>query len=214
MIKGIIFDLDGVIVSTDELHYKAWKKMAEKEKIEFDYEINHRLRGVSRADSLEIILEKSKKIYQYEEKEELLKFKNDEYLRLLETLNETSILSNVIETLDELKSKNYFLAIGSSSKNARIILDKIGLTKYFDVISDGNNITNSKPNPEVFIKAAEGLNLSVDQCIVVEDANSGIDAAFEAKMISVGIGEASNYEKTDFGISNILEIIEILNNKL
>lgn len=202
--KAFIFDLDGVIVSTDDLHFLAWKHMADLEGIYFDQNINHRLRGVSRLASLEIILEQAKKSYTDVEKQNLCELKNRYYVSLLETLSSKDILPGVLPTLEYLKKKGYLLAIGSSSKNARIILDKIGLTEYFDVISDGNNITKSKPDPEVFLKAMTMLGLTHRDCAVVEDAEAGIDAANHAQMVSIGVGPASVYQKTQIKLQNIL----------
>ena len=210
MIKGIIFDLDGVIVSTDELHYKAWKEIADSQNIYFDHSINDSLRGVSRSDSLDIILKQSDKRYSSDEKLKLMNDKNNIYLNSLEDLGIENVLPNVLKTLKILKEKGYKLAIGSSSRNAKRILNKIRLIDFFDAISDGTNIIMSKPNPEVFEKAAEMLNLKPEECIVVEDAISGIDAANAAKMLSVGIGDAANYELTKEKIKDISEILQIL----
>lgn len=210
MIKGIIFDLDGVIVSTDELHYKAWKEIADSQNIYFDHSINDSLRGVSRSDSLDIILKQSDKRYSSDEKLKLMNDKNNIYLNLLEDLGIENVLPNVLKTLKILKEKGYKLAIGSSSRNAKRILNKIRLIDFFDAISDGTNIIMSKPDPEVFEKAAEMLNLKPEECIVVEDAISGIDAANAAKMLSVGIGDAANYELTKEKIKDISEILQIL----
>lgn len=153
--KAFIFDLDGVIVSTDSLHYRAWKTLADRESIYFDEEINNRLRGVSRMESLEIILERATRSYTQEEKNEMAEYKNNVYRELLQVLTPADRLEGVTETLDALRQKGYKLAIGSSSKNTPVILQKIGYGSYFDAISDGNNITHSKPDPEVFLKAAE-----------------------------------------------------------
>ena len=152
--KGFIFDLDGVIVSTDGLHSLAWKKMADQEGIYFDEQINNRLRGVSRMASLEIVLERSTKVYTDEEKQALAIYKNDIYKELLKSLTPADILPGVADTLNELRARGYKLAIGSSSRNTPAILKYIGLEGFFDAVSDGNNITNSKPDPEVFIKGA------------------------------------------------------------
>ena len=153
--KAFIFDLDGVIVSTDSLHYRAWKSLADSEGIYFDEKINHRLRGVSRMESLEIILERATRSYTQEEKVVMAERKNGIYRELLQVLTPEDRLEGVTETLAALREKGYKLAIGSSSKNTPIILGKIGYSGYFDAISDGNNIKNSKPDPEVFLKAAE-----------------------------------------------------------
>ncbi len=206
MIKGIIFDLDGVIVSTDDLHFMAWQRIATQENIHFDRTINHQLRGVSRMESLEIILSRSTKIYTEEEKQILAKTKNDYYVSLLDQLSQKDILPSVVSTLEWLKKSGFKIAIGSSSKNAKTILKKIGLFDLFDNITDGNDITNSKPHPEVFIKAGIGLGLFSHECAVVEDAEAGIDAAKAASMYAFGIGPASHYSKTDYAITFLDEI--------
>ena len=145
MIKAVIFDLDGVIVSTDDCHYEAWKKLADEEGIYFDRKINDRLRGVSRMASLEIVLERSEKTYTEEEKAELAERKNGYYKEFIKKLTPNDILPGVMDNLEELKKNGIKIAIGSSSKNTPIILKQIGLDGYFDAVSDGNNISKSKP---------------------------------------------------------------------
>ena len=175
--KAVIFDLDGVICSTDEYHYQAWKKMADSMGIYFDRTINNRLRGVSRMESLEIILEQYHGPALSEEKKvELATQKNDFYRESLHQLSPADLSSEVKDTLDALRAEGLKLAIGSSSKNTRFILGQLGLGSYFDVVSDGNNITHSKPDPEVFLKAAEMLGFAPSDCLVVEDAVSGAQA--------------------------------------
>lgn len=213
MIKGIIFDLDGVIVSTDDMHYQAWKSIANKLDIPFNPEINHRLRGVSRMESLEIILSNSTKAFNKLEKTALANEKNAYYVELLELLTERDILPSVLITLTWLKHRKYKLSIGSSSKNAKTILKRIGLLEWFDVIIDGNDISNSKPHPEVFLTAAQRMNLKPYECVVVEDARAGIDAAIAAEMITFGLGQASKYSKTNYPIEEIKDMIDILNRK-
>ena len=210
MIKGVIFDLDGVIVFTDKYHYLAWKAIADEENIYFDEQINHLLRGVSRMESLNIILRKATKCYNEKEKEELAYKKNEIYKNYLQSLNKNNVSLDVINTLKTLKEKNIKIAIGSSSKNTKLILSKIGLLDMFDCIVDGNDIKHSKPNPEVFLKAAEKLMLNPSDCLVIEDAESGIDAAIDGGFISVGIGNASKYNKTKYKIDNVKEIINLL----
>lgn len=208
-VKGVIFDLDGVLVFTDHFHYQAWKVIADKLSIPFDEQTNNRLRGVSRRDSLEIILEKYKGILSKEQKEALAEEKNEIYKGLLQSMTPEDVTKEVRETLNELKNRGYLLALGSSSKNARFILEKTELLDYFDAISDGNNITKSKPAPEVFLKAAEFLGVEPWQCIVVEDACSGIDAAKAAGMKAIGIGVAAGYEKSDYAIAHFRELLII-----
>ena len=202
MIKAVIFDLDGVIVSTDDCHYRAWKKMADEEGIYFDREINNRLRGVSRMASLEIVLEKANREYSEKEKQEMAERKNNYYKELICELTPNDILTGVTEKLDELKENGIKIAIGSSSKNTPIILKQIGLDKYFDAVSDGNNITHSKPDPEVFLKAAEMLNIAPENCMIVEDADAGIEAGKRAGMKTLAVQGANG---TDFKAKNLAE---------
>jgi beta-phosphoglucomutase len=197
MKKAVIFDLDGVIVSTDKYHYKAWKAMADKEGIYFDETINNRLRGVSRMASLEIILERATKHYTDEEKVELATMKNNIYRSSLSQLTPDDILPGVMDTLNELKKMDIRLGVGSSSKNTPVILKQIGLAEYFDAVADGNQITKSKPDPEVFLLAAKLLGIAPEDCVVVEDAYAGIDAAKAGGMKAAGVGDASKYEKCD-----------------
>ncbi len=197
MKKAVIFDLDGVIVSTDGFHYRAWKAMADNEGIYFDETINNRLRGVSRMESLEIILEKATKTYTPEEKEAMATAKNDIYRESLVQLTPDDILPGVMDMLTTLRGMGIKLAIGSSSKNTRVILKQIGLGDYFDAVADGNQIKNSKPDPEVFLLAAKLLGIDPADCVVVEDAYAGIDAAKAGGMKAVGVGDASKYEKAD-----------------
>lgn len=209
--KSFIFDLDGVIVFTDKFHYKAWKKMSDDMGIYFDETINNRLRGVSRKESLEIILEKyTGKPLSQDEKSKLMEQKNNTYRELLSTMTPDDVSNDVRQTLKTLKEKGCKLAIGSSSKNAKFILEKVQLIDIFDAISDGNNISNSKPDPEVFIKAAEFLGEDANNCIVVEDAFAGIDAAKSANMTAVGIGDASNYDKADYKIKTFKELLNLI----
>ncbi len=208
--KGIIFDLDGVIVSTDKLHYAAWKKMADDESIYFDEQINNRLRGVSRMASLEIILEKANKTYTDEEKLALAEKKNNLYRELLKELTPADRLPGVTKTLDELKARGFKLAIGSSSKNTPQILKYIGLDGFFDAVSDGNNITHSKPDPEVFLKASEMLGLSPEDCYIVEDSTAGIEAGLAGGFSTIGIGDAALYGRTLYKIRSFDEILGIV----
>ena len=209
--KAFIFDLDGVIVSTDSLHYRAWKALADSEGIYFDEEINNRLRGVSRMESLEIILERATRTYTDEEKVAMAEKKNGIYRELLQVLTPSDRLEGVTETLDALRAQGYKLAIGSSSKNTPIILEKIGYSGYFDAISDGNNIKNSKPDPEVFLKAAEFLQLQPSECFVVEDAEAGITAAKAGGFTAIGIGSAAEDPNADYAIQTFADLLNIAN---
>lgn len=211
MIAAVIFDLDGVIVHTDELHYKAWQVVAKREGIYFDRTINNRLRGISRAESFEIILERATKSYTEAEKQALITEKNKIYLTYIETLTPNHLASDVLTLLNELKAQNIKLAIGSSSKNAKTILTRLGIVNYFLVISDGHNLINAKPHPEIFLKATAALNVNPQSCLVVEDAAAGIKAARAGGFISVGIGEAFHDKSADYRIKNISELLNIIN---
>lgn len=189
-IEAVIFDLDGVIVTTDECHYWAWKAMADDEGIYFDRQINESLRGVSRQASLEIILSRAKRNYSDAEKILLTQKKNDIYVTLIQQLTSEDILPGVTERLRSLKENGYRVAIGSSSKNAPIILKRIGLDTFFDAVSDGNKITKSKPDPEVFLRAADMLGVRYANCMVVEDADAGIAAGKAAGMKTLAVGGA------------------------
>jgi beta-phosphoglucomutase len=208
--KAFIFDLDGVLVFTDKFHYQAWKKMADHMGIYFDETINNRLRGVSRAESLEIILERWEgEPLSAEKKAQLMEEKNNTYRELLKNMTPSDVTDDVRETLQELKRRGHKLAIGSSSKNTKFILAQVQLTDFFDAISDGTNISRSKPDPEVFVKAAQFLGEDPANCIVVEDAFAGIDAAKAAGMTGVGIGDAASYEKADHHIRAFSELLDL-----
>ena len=208
--KAFIFDLDGVIVFTDKFHYLAWKKMADEMGIYFDETINNRLRGVSRAESLEIILERYEgPALSQEKKAELMEGKNNTFKELLGGMTPDDVTDEVRNTLAELHNRGYKLALGSSSKNAKFILEKVELLGAFDAISDGTNITKSKPDPEVFLKAAEFLGYKTEEFYVVEDAYAGIDAAKSAGMQAVGIGDAAGYGATDKKIKSFGELLTL-----
>lgn len=207
--KAVIFDLDGVICFTDQYHYLAWKEMADEIGVYFDETINNRLRGVSRMDSLDIILEKSDKEYTREQKEALAAKKNAIYVKLLEQMSPADLSDEVKTTLDTLRAKGFKLAIGSSSKNTKMILKQIGLGDYFDAISDGTNIVNSKPDPEVFLKAAEFLSENPKDCLVVEDALAGIEAAVRGGFKSAGLGEAATHEKVTYPIETFGDLLKL-----
>lgn len=203
-IRGVIFDLDGVILSTDNLHYLAWKKMADRESIYFDRETNERLRGVSRMASLDIILERSEKEYSDEQKVEMATYKNDIYRDSLKELAPKDIYPGVGDFLDFLENKNIGIAIGSSSKNSKFILERVGLLERFSGrISDGTNISKSKPDPEVFIKAAAMLDIPAANCLVIEDADAGVEAAKRGNMLALGVGAAKGTDGCDYSADDI-----------
>ena len=204
-ILGVIFDLDGVIVSTDDCHYLAWKRMADEEGIAFNRKINERLRGVSRMESLNIILEKANRAYSEEEKYALAARKNGYYVELISALSQNDILPGAMDTLQKLKEKGIKIAVGSSSRNTPVILERIGLADFFDAVADGNMIKKSKPDPEVFLLAAQLLKLSPENCLVVEDADAGVRAAVAGNMRVLGVGSAATNEQASFTAANLLE---------
>ena len=187
--KAFIFDLDGVIVDTAKYHFSAWQKIASELGIEFTPEHNEKLKGVSRIRSLDLILELGNIQASQEDKNKWLVQKNEDYLSYLVNMNFNEILPGVVPILQFLKDNSQGIALGSASKNARPILEKTGIISYFDAIVDGNDVTNAKPDPEVFLQAAKLLNTSNENSIVFEDSVAGIQAANTAKMISVGIGD-------------------------
>lgn len=208
-IKGVIFDLDGVIVSTDNYHYNAWKKLCNENGLVFNEEINNHLRGVSRKESLLIILRANDVSYSIDKINKLLEEKNDYYINSLSSLSSNDIMPGIKPLINFLKANNIKIAIGSSSSNAKRILNKIGLIDTFDIIVDGNDIDNSKPSPEIFLKAASKLKLKPTNCLVIEDAISGVDAALNAKMRVVGVGFASSYKNATYRYSDITDVTKL-----
>lgn len=208
--KGIIFDLDGVIVSTDEQHYLGWQALADKLGIPFSREVNNRFRGVSRMACMDILEEIGGKCYTDQEKITYATWKNDYYRNLLGEMSHSDLSDEVKTTLDALRARGLKLAIGSSSKNAKFILERIGLADYFDAVSDGTNITNSKPDPEVFLKAAQFLDLRPEECLVVEDATSGVDAAHAGGMNAATIGDAASKNCGDYILNSFSELLAVL----
>lgn len=207
--KGVIFDLDGVICFTDELHYLAWKALADRLNIYFDREINQRMRGVSRMDSLNILLEKSDVEYSEVQKEAFAAEKNAIYADSLRKMSEKDVSDDVRQTLKTLREKGVKIALGSSSKNAQAILERIGLEEMFDAVSDGNGLEKFKPDPEVFLKAAKKLGLEPKDCLVVEDAVAGIDAGIAGGFATAGIGPAAGYDKAEYKIEKVSDILKI-----
>lgn len=208
--KAIIFDLDGVICHTDEYHYLAWRSMADTLGVPFDRQVNNRLRGVSRMESLEIILEQYKGALSQAEKESLAEQKNERYKEFLATMTPADLSEEVKMTLEELRGRGYLLAIGSSSKNAKFILQQLGLGSFFDAISDGTNITRSKPDPEVFVKAAQMLCVPCEACLVVEDAVSGAQAGKRGGMKVACVGDASEAKAGDYNLASFRQLLEVL----
>ena len=210
-IKGVIFDLDGVLVFTDLFHFQAWKTIADRIGADFTQRDNDRLRGVSRMESLEIVLEKyAGPPLAYEEKLALAAEKNSLYRRLLSQMSSDDVTDEVRDTLRALRERGLRLAVGSSSKNARYILERTGLTDYFDAVSDGTNITKSKPDPEVFLKAAEFLGLAPSDCLVVEDAYAGIEAAKAGNMTAAAIGAAVTSPLADIRLDCLSRLLDVV----
>lgn len=204
--KAFIFDLDGVIVDTAKYHYLAWRDLANELGFEFTEEQNELLKGVSRIRSLEILLNIGKVELSEKKKQELLIAKNEEYLEYVSKMTSDEILPGIQEVLLFLKNKKIPFALGSASKNAPLILKKVGLFDKFDAIVDGNDVTKAKPDPEVFLIGAKKLNAKPENCIVIEDALAGIQAANNAGMISVAIGDKELLNEADYNLSNTKEL--------
>ncbi|HEA21027.1 MAG TPA: beta-phosphoglucomutase [Pricia antarctica] len=203
---AIIFDLDGVIVDTAKYHYLAWKKLANTLGFEFTKEQNELFKGVSRKRCLEILLDIGKVEASQEQFDLWMVEKNEDYLAYIKDMDASEILPDVQKTLDYLKGKKVPLALGSASKNAKPILEKVDLLPYFKVIVDGTNVTKAKPDPEVFLIAAQKLNAKPENCIVFEDAVAGIEAAKAAGMTSIGIGDSKTLTNADYVFKDFTEI--------
>ena len=206
MPKGFIFDLDGVIVDTAKYHFKAWQSLAKNLQYNFTEQDNEQFKGVSRVRSLELLLEMAQYKATQEEKEHWLAEKNDHYLSLISNMNASEILPGITEILTALKAQKIPIALGSASKNAKPILEKVGLLSYFDVLVDGNEVAKAKPDPEVFLTAAKGLRVAPENCVVFEDALAGVAAAKAAKMVCVAIGDPAILFKADHCFASTAEI--------
>lgn len=204
--KGFIFDLDGVIVDTAKYHYLAWKKLANSIGLDFSEEQNEQLKGVSRVHSLEKIIEWGNRNLSEKEFLDLMNKKNEDYLSYISTMDESEILTNVPQVLSFLIENKQPIALGSASKNARAILERVNLLDTFNAIVDGNDVSKTKPNPEVFLNAANVLQVKPEKCIVFEDAVAGIQAANNANMISIGIGEKEVLKEADYVFKDFTEI--------
>lgn len=204
--KGFIFDLDGVIVDTAKYHFLAWKKLAQSIGVSFTEAENEQLKGVSRVKSLEKILDWGNKSISEDEFMKLMALKNDDYLTYINKMNKEEILPDVTKTLNFLIESNQGIALGSASKNAQTILQKVNLLDKFEAIVDGNDVIKGKPNPEVFLKAANKLQIEPQNCIVFEDSVAGIQAANSADMISIGIGEEKILHEADFVFNDFTEM--------
>ncbi len=204
--KGFIFDLDGVIVDTAKYHFLAWRKLANSIGVDFTEVQNEQLKGVSRVRSLEKILAWGEKSISEEQFAELMRMKNDDYLNYIEKMGQDEILLDVSRVLDYLIEQKQPISLGSASKNARVILEKVALRDKFDAIVDGNDVSNAKPDPEVFLIAAKALDMEANRCIVFEDSVAGVEAANIANMISIGIGEATILGDADYNFNDFTEI--------
>lgn len=204
--KAIIFDLDGVIVNTAKYHYLAWKKIANDLGFDFTEAQNEMLKGVSRVQSLEYLLQSGNITLSQDEKDKLLYEKNAHYLSLISHMDETELLEGIPQLLKDLHQHKIPFALGSASKNARLILDALHLTNLFTAIVDGNEVSKAKPDPEVFLIAAERLGFSPENCIVVEDSQAGIQAANSVDMISIGIGEKEVLYESKYLLSSTKEL--------
>ncbi|MFN3136479.1 MAG: beta-phosphoglucomutase [Allomuricauda sp.] len=205
MIKGFIFDLDGVITDTAELHYEAWKHLSDDMDWEFNRELNEKLRGISRLDSIKVIMDHNHVTLDDATVEELATKKNDIYVASLDHMTPDDYLPGARELLTHLRSEGFKVALGSASKNAIKVLKQLNATHFFDVIGDGNSVSKSKPEPDIFLYAAEKLGLPPENCIVFEDAKKGIDAAKAGKFHSVGIGPEERVGHADIRFDTMKE---------
>ena len=208
--KAVIFDLDGVICSTDEQHYQGWQALADRLGIPFSREVNNRFRGVSRMACMDILEEIGGKHYTDKEKVAYATWKNDYYRELLGEMTPNDLSGEVKSTLDELRCRGYILTIGSSSKNTKYILQRLGLEGYFDAISDGTNIVRSKPDPEVFLKSADFAQVPYKNCLVVEDAIAGVEAAHAAGMKAAAVGDAAAHKVGDYILDSFAQLLQLL----
>lgn len=208
MIKGFIFDLDGVLTDTAEYHYQAWKRMANKLGIPLDREMNEQLKGISRMDSLERILALGNQTEKYsvEEKEQLANEKNEDYKKLILSVTPNDLLPGIADLLADLKKENIRLALASASKNGPVIMEKLGIADLFDTVVDPASLANGKPDPEIFIKGAEQLQLKTEECVGVEDAQAGIESINAAGIFSVGVGTKEMMKNADYAVSDTSEL--------
>ncbi|MHC4067755.1 MAG: beta-phosphoglucomutase [Planctomycetota bacterium] len=206
MLRGVIFDLDGVLVATDELHYRAWQQVADAEGIHFDREINQRLRGLGRMESLDILLERADRTYTDEQKRHLAERKNAVFIGLAQALGPSDVSPGVSELLAALRIRKIKTAVASSSRNASLIIERLGLAERFDAIVDGNDVEHSKPHPAVFLLAARRLALPPEHCLVIEDAPAGVEAARRAGMAVLGIGRPETLPAVEHLASSLVEV--------
>jgi beta-phosphoglucomutase len=203
---AVIFDLDGVLVDTAVFHYQAWRRMAKEFNFDFTEAENEQLKGVSRVESLELILKWAEKVVPAEEKERLARMKNTWYLELIDGMKNGDVLPGTIALLTYLRGEGKKIALGSASKNAVRILEKTGILDYFDAIIDGNAVTRSKPDPEVFLKAAEAIGILPADCVVFEDAQAGIAAARSAGMAVIAVDKANALTQYDARVNGLSDL--------
>ncbi|MEN9303064.1 MAG: beta-phosphoglucomutase [Bacteroidota bacterium] len=204
-IKGLLFDLDGVLVTTEHNHYIAWKRTADELGVPFSEKENELLKGISRIDSLKMILNMGNLEIDETTFSELLKSKNDFYLESIQSLTQADLLPGVLDLLKKATSMGIQLGVGSSSKNANFILNLLGISSYFDVVIDGNGVEYPKPHPEVFLNGAKALGLEPNECLVFEDAASGIEAAQKGGFTAIGVGNPTITAQADHYYNNLTE---------
>lgn len=206
--KAWIFDLDGVVVDTAKYHYLAWRKLAAELGFKFGEEHNERLKGVSRMRSLEIMLEVGNLTVSSEEKQELADRKNGYYLEMVSGIDSSEILPGIPEFIQRIKAKGGKIALGSASKSGKMILEKLGLAEQFDVIVDGNLVQKAKPDPQVFLEAAKLLKVPCEDCVVIEDAKAGVEAALAGHMHCVGVGDIEMLGAADLVVSDTTKLLK------
>lgn len=207
--KAFIYDLDGVITDTAEFHFVAWKKLAAELGISIDREFNEKLKGISRMDSLELILQldSSERQFSDEEKVEMATRKNEYYLGLIEAVSPSHILPGIEALLKANKEAGVKIALGSASKNAPALLEKLGIASYFDYVVDASQVTKGKPDPETFTTAAAALGVAPQACIGIEDSAAGVESINQADMFSVGVGDVNHLAKADFLVPDTSELV-------
>ena len=203
-ISGIIFDLDGVITDTSEFHFLAWKELADTLGVEINRAFNEKLKGISRMESLELILDHGNisEKFTVDEKLALATKKNDHYKQLIETVTQDDILPGIEDLLIEIKSENIKIGVASASRSASIVIGRLGITNYFDYIIDSNTVIHGKPDPEIFLKVADYLNIPAVNCIGIEDAYAGVKAINAAGMFSVGVEDTIPLDEADFVVKH------------
>jgi beta-phosphoglucomutase len=207
MIQAVLFDLDGVLVSTDEYHYRSWLKLSKEEGFDFfDHEFNHQFRGVARMECVEILTRASGRTYTTEQKKEIADRKNRYFAESLSSVTPDELLPGALAALQELKRRGVKIAVASNSRNAKPIIRQVGIGQYLDAIVDGHEIENSKPDPEVFLLAAKNVGVAPAHCIVVEDAIAGLEAAKRAGMRALGIGTRDRLPNADIVVSDLSKI--------